>query len=87
MSPKSQCKTVFIAELHAMTGHKDAIDLNDIQVEDGDDPRTKILIFEDQVFQQIALENILYDELGLKKHVRFYNSGTSISSFIEFIFE
>ena len=40
----------------------DAISLNQIDV-----TRAKIFIFEDQVFSQITLENILFDELKLRK--------------------
>ena len=40
----------------------DAISLNQIDV-----TRAKILIFDDQVFSQITLENILFDELKLRK--------------------
>lgn len=40
------------------------------------------MIFEDQVFTQITLENILFDELKLRKHTTFFNSGTSIAKSI-----
>lgn len=45
------------------------MDFNDIV-------KSKILIFEDQVFSQIALESILFDQLKLSSHVSFYNSGS-----------
>lgn len=41
--------------------------------------KSKIFIFEDKAFSQIALESILFDELKLRKHITFYNSGTSIA--------
>ena len=55
----------------------DAISLNQIDV-----TKAKILIFEDQVFSQITLENILFDELKLRKQTTFFNSGTSIAKSI-----
>ena len=59
----------------------DAISLNQIDV-----TKAKILIFEDQVFSQITLENILFDELKLRKHTTFFNSGTSIAKSISSFF-
>ena len=49
--------------------------------------KTKILIFEDQWFSQIAMENILFDQLKLKKHVKFFMSGKAIKQSIESLYE
>ena len=40
--------------------------------------KSKIFIFEDEVFSQIALENILFEQLKLFNYTSFYNSGASI---------
>ena len=62
------------------------ITLEEISLNQIDVTRSKILIFEDQVYSQITLENILFDELKLRKHTTFFNSGTSIAKSISSFF-
>ena len=50
MHPKKHFKTVFIAEVQAKIGQTETIDLEDVQAEWVADEKSKILIFEDQVF-------------------------------------
>lgn len=40
--------------------------------------KTKILIYEDEVFSQIALETILFDDFKLARHVQFFSTGKAI---------
>lgn len=58
------------------------IGLDEIMLTPVNAKRSKILIFEDQVFSQIALENILFDELKLKSKTMFMNSGNAIAKAI-----
>jgi CheY-like chemotaxis protein len=48
--------------------------------------KSKILIYEDQVYSQIALEHILFNELKLKNRISFYNSGITIAGAIRTLF-
>lgn len=57
------------------------------EIECDDSTKTKILIYEDQWFSQIALENILFDQLKLKKHVRFFMNGMAIKQAIKTLFK
>lgn len=58
------------------------IDLQPINI-----TKSKILIFEDQVYQQIALEDILFNELKLKKRISFHNGGKSIQKTIRNLYK
>lgn len=57
------------------SGSKKSVDLSGIDLIQN---KSHILIFENQVFSLIALENILSDELKLKKYTSFFSSGTAI---------
>jgi hypothetical protein len=59
------------------------VDLNAIEILSADIKRQKILIFEDKMFSQIALENILFEELKLKSKTSFYNNGSTIAKTIQ----
>jgi translation elongation factor EF-G len=64
----------------------DELQLDGIALKPIDVNRSKILIFEDQVFSQITLENILFDELKLRNQTSFFNSGSSIAKAISSFF-
>ena len=45
--------------------------------------KTQILIYEDSVFNKIAFENILFDQMKLKKHsAKFFQNGLKIAEMI-----
>lgn len=49
--------------------------------------KTKILIYEEEVFSQIALETIIFDELKLRNHTQFFSSAKSIVNAIQTLYE
>lgn len=49
--------------------------------------KTKILIYEDEVFSQIALETILYGDFKLARHVQFFSSGKAIQQTIQTLYD
>ena len=55
------------------------LDLNEIQIERKDILKSEILIFEKEVFSQIALENLFNEQLRLKSHTHFFNNGKKIA--------
>ena len=57
------------------SGSQKSVDLSGIDLIQN---KSHILIFENQVFSLIALENILSYELKLKKYTSFFSSGTAI---------
>ena len=63
------------------------VGLESIFVIDNDITKSKILIFEDQAFSQIALESIFYDDLKLRSHVTFFNNGNSIAKAIRSLYK
>ena len=44
--------------------------------------KTKILLYEDSVFNKIAFENILHDQMKLKHHAKFFQNGLQIAETI-----
>lgn len=59
------------------------LDLDAIDIQPLDIKKKMILIYEDKMFSQIALENILFEELKLKSKTNFYNNGNTIAKTIQ----
>ena len=49
---------------------------------EGTSNKTKILIYEDSVFNKIAFENILNDQMKLKHQTKFFQNGLQIAETI-----
>jgi len=49
--------------------------------------KNRIIIFEDQLFSQIALEHIIFNELKLQSKTTFCNNGIQIIIMIRQLFE
>jgi hypothetical protein len=64
----------------------DIVEMESIEALAIDVVKSKILIYEDQVYSQIALEHILFNELKLKNRISFYNSGSTMAGAIRTLF-